>query len=299
VLFVSANVDLRVLTLPDDADPADFLHAHGAQALAALADGAADALEHAFVAATGGLDLQADVHAASAALEQLVGTIAKAPRLRADTQLEDRLREEKFLQRLAVDFRVPEEQVRGLMTKLRRKQAARTAERQPDAIASVREKIDPLERELLELVLQAPQLFEQVAGVIEVGQFVGAGCRRVFSQCAQLWSAGILPDFPRLLLEIDDEAIKNLLVELDESGRGKARGDVEFRLRDVLTGFERRQREQVLRGRTAALKQRQLPEEDELAVLLELERHERARQQEQDERARRDISALTEGQDVP
>ncbi len=39
-LFVSANVDLRVLTLPDDADPADYLLAHGADAFGRLADGA-------------------------------------------------------------------------------------------------------------------------------------------------------------------------------------------------------------------------------------------------------------------
>jgi hypothetical protein len=114
-----------------------------------------------------------------------------------------------------------------------------------------------------------------------------------------LWSDGILPDFERLLLEIDDPAIKNLLVELDESGRGKSKAESQVRLKDVLAGFERRQREKSLSGRTAALKQGQLPEEDELAVLLELEQHQRARQQEQDERSRQGISELTEGQDAP
>ncbi|MEX0978471.1 MAG: toprim domain-containing protein, partial [Pirellulales bacterium] len=298
-LFVSANVDLRVLTLPDNADPADFLETHGAGQFQQSTAGAVDALAHAFRSATAGIDLQADVHAASAALERLVATIAKAPRLRADTQVEDRLREEKFLQHLAADFRVPEEQVRSLMTKLRRKQAARPAAAQAAQAASVREKNDPLERELLELVLQVPQTIEQLAGAIQVAQIVGEGCRSVFSQCVELWAAGILPDFERLLLEIDDPAIKNLLVELDESGRGKNRAEAEARLRDVLAGFEHRQREQSLRGRTAALKQRQLPEEDELAVLLELERHQRARQQEQEERSRLGISELTEGQDAP
>jgi DNA primase len=297
-LFVSANVDLRVLTLPDNADPADFLETHGAGPFERLTAGAVDALEHAFRSATAGIDLQADVHAASAALERLVATIAKAPRLRADTQVEDRLREEKFLQHLAADFRVSEEQVRSLMTKLRRKQAARPAAQAAGA-ASVREKIDPLERELLELVLQVPQTIGQLAGAIQVAQIVGEGCRRVFSQCAESWSAGILPDFERLLLEIDDPAIKNLLVELDESGRGKNRAEAEARLRDVLAGFEHRQREHSLRGRTDALKQRQLPEEDELALLLELEQHQRARQQEQEDRSRLGISELTEGQDAP
>ncbi len=78
-LFVAANVDLRVLTLPDQADPADFLAAHGAEKFAALVDGAVDALGHAFRASTEGVDLQADLHASTQALEYLAGIIAKAP----------------------------------------------------------------------------------------------------------------------------------------------------------------------------------------------------------------------------
>lgn len=298
-LFVSANVDLRVLTLPEGSDPADFLQTHGADAFERLVRGAADALSHAFHAATEGIDLQADVHAASAALEKLVATIAKAPRLRADTMVEDRLREEKFLQRLAVDFRVPEAQLRRLMTELRRKAASRQPAAGPAAeAASTREKIDPLERELLELLLQDPRKIEQVAGAIQPAQIVGEACRHVFSHCAQLWSAGILPEFSRLLLEIDDPAIKNLLVELDESGRGKPPAEADVRLKDVLAVFERRPKDEWLRDRTHALQQRQIAKEDETGVLKELEEYLRARDQQKEERSRLGISELTEGQDA-
>jgi len=292
-LFVSANVDLRVLTLPDNSDPADYLLAHGAEAFRQLTEIASDALEHAFHTATEGIDLQADLHAATTALEQLVATIAKAPRLRADTQVEDRLREEKFLQRLAGDFRVPEGQVRELMTQMRRKTATR---REVAATpASVWEKNDPLERELLEIVLQDPQSIRRIANAVQPAQFVGTACRDVYSRCVALWSSGVLPEFGRLLLEIDDPVVKTLLVELDETGRAKATAERDARLQDVLAGFERRQREQVLRGRTAALRDRQLDEEDSLAVLLELEQHQRAEQQAKEVRARLGISDPTEG----
>jgi DNA primase len=293
-LFVAGNVDLRVLTLPEAMDPAEFLLQKGSDAFGKSAADAVDALTHAFRAATAGLDLQADVHAAGQALEQLVGTIAKAPRLRADTQVEDRLREEKFLQRLAVDFRVPEEQVRQLMTQLRRKAGSRPPSAGP-ATASVQEKVDPLERELLEILLHFPEKIQQVVGVIQPVQIVGPACRRVFSQCVELSAAGVFPNFERLLLEIDDPVVKNLLVELDESGRMKVTAEADVRLRDVLAGFERRQQEQRIQGCTTALKQRHLGEEDELAVLLELEQHQRSRQREQDERTRLGISEPTEG----
>lgn len=294
-LFVAGNVDLRVLTLPDEMDPAEFLLERGAAAFEELVGDSADALAHAFHAATAGLDLHADLHAATQALEQLIATIAKAPRLRGDTLVEDRLREEKFLQRLAADFRVDEAEVRRLMTQLRRKATSRPATNQPPESASVRAAVDPLERELLEIVLQFPHLFGEAASVIQPAQIVSDSCRAVFSQCAQLHAAEILPDYERLLLEIDDPVVKNLLVELDVHGRSKGGADAEVRLRDVLAGFERRQREHWTRNRTAALKGRQLAEEDELAVLLELERQQLARQKENEERARLGISDPTEG----
>ena len=86
-----------------------------------------------------------------------------------------------------------------------------------------------------------------------------------------------------------------MLVELDVHGRSKGGADAEVRLRDVLAGFERRQREHWTRNRTAALKGRQLAEEDELAVLLELEQQQLARQKENEDRARLGISDPTEG----
>lgn len=291
-LFVSANVDLRVLTLPNDADPADFLLEHGADAFRKLTETALDALSHAFHTATESVDMQNDLHAATTALEQLVATIAKAPRLRGDTQVEDRLREEKFLQRLATDFRVPEGQVRELMTQLRRK----TATRQPIQVApaSSREKIEPLERELLELLLAQPDLIERFSSSIRLEQVTGSTCRDVYSLCVELWSQGIVPDFSRLLLEIDDPVVKTMLVELDESGRRKA-SEHHARVHDVLASFERRERERQVRHRTSLLKQSNLTAEDELALLLEIANQQLAAQQALEERTRLGISDPTEG----
>ena len=126
-LFVSQSADLRILTLPEEFDPCEFLLERGADAFRELLDTKAiDALEHAFRVFTRGIDLERDIHAASEALERLVAIVAKAPRLRPDTSQEDRFRQEKVLQRLAASFRVPEGDVRERLTTLRR-----AAERHP------------------------------------------------------------------------------------------------------------------------------------------------------------------------
>ncbi|OHB78452.1 MAG: DNA primase, partial [Planctomycetes bacterium RBG_16_64_12] len=120
-LFVAQNVDLRILTLPEGMDPAEFLAEHGAEAFGdLLATRSLDALEHAFRTETEGVDLDRDVHAASRALERLLAILARAPRLRPDSSHDDRFRQEKTLQRLAARFRVPEQDVRQRLIALRR-----------------------------------------------------------------------------------------------------------------------------------------------------------------------------------
>jgi hypothetical protein len=149
--------------------------------------------------------------------------------------------------------------------------------------------IDPLERELLEILLQFPQMFEQISRVVGAEQLGSEPCRLIYVKCNQLAASGVAPDFARLLLEIDDPEVKNLLVALDESGRSKATTDTSARIDDVTNGFLRRRNEPWRRAQTAALNEGKLKENEELAILLQIAQQERARQ---------GISEPMEGQDA-
>ncbi len=277
-LFVGANADLRVLTLPDDLDPCDFLLKRGASSFADLVAGAADALEHAYRVATAGIDLHRDVHAASQALEQLLATIAKAPRLRSDTTMDDRLREQKFLQRLAFEFRLPEEQLRARLTQLRQKRPPlRSAPTADSSTASTAQSIDPCEQEVIEILLQFPAAFEKISQSVAAEQFTSAACRTVFAKCLELAAGGASPNFDRLLLEFDDPQIKTLLIAADEQGRLKANSEFDIRIRDVLARFRQRQEEPTRRAQKAALQTTTDPDA-KLAILLEIQQRERIRQ---------------------
>ncbi|MGD9128108.1 MAG: DNA primase [Planctomycetia bacterium] len=108
-LFLTQNVDLKIVTLPEGLDPCDFLQEHGADGFRELlADRALDALEHAYQTATAGVDLESDIHGASVALEQILATLAKM----SDDSPEQKLRLQKTLNRLAHEFRIPEEDIR-------------------------------------------------------------------------------------------------------------------------------------------------------------------------------------------
>ena len=79
-LFIAQQADLRILTLPEDLDPCDFLHKYGAAAFSdLLAAKAMDALDHAYAVTTRGIDVERDVHGVGQAIERLLGIVARAP----------------------------------------------------------------------------------------------------------------------------------------------------------------------------------------------------------------------------
>ncbi|HUT92921.1 MAG TPA: DNA primase [Thermoguttaceae bacterium] len=285
-LFLAENVDLRILTLPEGMDPADFLGEHGAEAFAdLLANRARDALEHAFEAKTRGLDLEGDVHASSLALEEILSILATAPRLRHDTTGEHRLRQEKTLGRLAFLFRVPEHAVRQRLTALRRAAPRRRLSGPVDAPADEGEaesrsavRIDPWERELLEIVVRHPECVPQAQAEIAGEQLAFEPARKVYEACCRLSDAGTIPTFDRLMLEFDDPVIKNLLVELDEKGHAKELTDPESLLQNLIRSFQRKEAERLRPVREGSLREGGLDESEELALLREIAEQERTRQ---------------------
>lgn len=225
-LFVSAQMELSILTLPDDLDPADFLLARGKEPFEQLLETAVDALEHKLRIATAGLDASSSIDQAHKAQEEVLRTLAKAPRP-LDTA--DHLREAHILSRLALRFRVSEVVLRDRLRALREKAGKpRSATAQPSPSPERRAKpgkIDKAEQELLEIVLQTPHLVTEIAGRFPPAAWRDAARRQVFTVCYRLAAAGIEPTVERLLLEIDDAQLKTLIIELDELQRRRPKPD--------------------------------------------------------------------------
>jgi DNA primase len=287
-LFVAAQVDLRILTLPEGLDPCDFLHRQGAEAFSALLENSAvDALEHAFAAVTRGVDVDRDVHGASQALERLVSIVAKAPRLRPDTTREDRFREEKILQRLAAWFRVDELEVRRHLTALRRRSPGRAMNPPsplpgaPSAPSAEPAQIsDSCQREFLEVLLAHSECLPAVRGHVAPDCFGSGVCRRIFETCCRLADTGIEPSFERLMLEFDEPALKNLLVELDEAGqaKGSPAGDPHELLLELIKTLQKKETEKQRPRQILALREGGLDEKRQIELLEQVLRQERNRQ---------------------
>lgn len=325
-LFIAAQVDLRILTLPEDLDPCDFLLNHGAEPFQQMLDGAADALEHKVRIATHGIDLLRDTHRANRALEDILATIAKAAGTAAEPGLVagSRLREQQVLARLARQFGLPEHALRSRLGQLRRKQPERATARHagappartgaprtrapsgrsaagdartdaaaanrravngddPSGAGNVRPRfgdLDPREIELLEILAVHPEFVQQAVREIESGQLQSETARTLYGTIHGIFDMGGTPDFGNVLTALDDPSLKNIWVELDERARAKAAAaptDPRERLQGLVDAFQyatmTRDRPQQL----AALEQKRLDDQEELAVLQSLIDQERSR----------------------
>ena len=121
-LFVQADADLRILTLPDGMDPADYLNANGQDAFNALVAEAPDCLSHKLTRLTQGVDLTSDTHAVMNAIDTMVGVIASAPKM-------DPVKQDQLLIRLSRTFGIGVEKLSQRVTVRRAELAKQHATR--------------------------------------------------------------------------------------------------------------------------------------------------------------------------
>lgn len=282
-LFVTAGVDLRIATLPDGLDPADFVLQRGGAALAALLDEAVDALEFKFRTLTSGLDVTRDTHRAHQVLENLLETVARGARARPMDA--SALRVQQMLTRLARCFALDEADVRQRYRQLlrvaaHRREAARpqaagdaAAAHPPPADGHRLAALTPLERELFEVLLVHPELVPVAVGELFEEDLASATGRALLATYRHLEEAGQELDFQRVLTELEDPQLKHVLAQLDELAREKspkALLDGPGRLRSVLDHIRVEQEQRRLRQAQAALTQPAPSEEDERQVLAQV-----------------------------
>lgn len=290
-LFLHAQIDVRVLSLPDGMDPADYLQKFGAAELQKLIDGAADALEFKLRRVSAGFDPLVDTHRANQAVEDMLALLAKVPHSGLISNDAFLLRQNQVLPRLARQFAIPEESLRGRLTSLRSKQSQYASRRtEPDAGDKASESrrkllrpsdLAPFERELLELIIVAPQIAPVVLERVQSGWIQSAAAREMLDAYQKLEFEGVSLEFNSVLNALEDPSLKSLLVTLYEQANAKlefTRDSAENRLR-VLT-HRMGERQDVVRRQQqiTQLEQKELSEDDKFDVLQDVIRQARLRQ---------------------
>jgi DNA primase len=273
-LFVAAQMDLRILTLPEELDPAEFMLKRGGEAFHHLLAGAIDALEHKVRTATRGIDLSHDTHRANLALEDILTTIARGlPTGAIDATT---LRAQQLIARLGRQFALAEGDVRSRFNEIRRTQKLRKPEVTSQISEAPTSDLRPPtsdETELLEILVLHPELAATALTDVADDDITSLPAREILQTYRYLEEGGHSLDFHSVLSEIEDPQLKHLLVKIDDLAHeksSKAILDPPDRLRTVIRQFHQRHELRQIRQTEAALEQRTFSEEEEQHVLKDM-----------------------------
>jgi DNA primase len=285
-LFLGHEIDVRVLTLPADRDPCDFLLTEGTQAFLDLVGGSADPLEFTIARAEARFDF-GSAEGARRAAEWVLGILNRVPR---PNRMGLNLKVAKALDTLSRRLGLPVEDLKRRLHQLQRVRrppppgaenlvsTPATAESPVVRTQAIRpSELDPTDRELLEIALNDSSVVSQLASQVPVSLVREAPLRVILQACYDLHFEGEPPTLDRVALRLDDPAVRALALNLDASiepfplPEGMQPAPTGDRLAGVLAALSERARQDRIRELKAALNETDQAANPELYRSLHLD----------------------------
>ena len=275
-LFLGHEVDVRVLALPAKFDPCDFLLEQGAVPFRGMVDRAVDPLTFAIERAGSRFDLGA-MEGSRLAAEYVLAVFARIPLGNGKAGLD--LKIAKGLDTLSRKLSIPVPDLKKRLAKLRQPQNQRAApapatDLGPPGDARARREVvpprkppirptdlDPIDRELVKIVLNEPKVIASLITRVTVASLVDAPLRAILQVCYDLYGEGTIPSFDRVTSRLDDGELRALAAGLQQPvndpnsvmlERGSS-APLDQRLAQVLVWFDDRERKIRLKDVQAAL----------------------------------------------
>ena len=279
-LFLGHEVDVRVLALPPQFDPCDFLLEHGAAPFRAMVDGAVDPLSFAIGRAGGRYDL-GSMEGSRLAAEYVLAVFARIPAGRGAAGLD--LKVAKGLDTLSRKLSIPVSDLRKRLAILRQPQPQRShaapidaggppgdgrparfpaPDAPPPRSPPIRPAdLDPIDRELVKIVLSEPKVIPRLITRVAAGSLRDAPLRQILEACYDLHGEGTIPTFDRITARLDDGGLRALaagLLHVGDDPNSKVLDQlqevpIDERLIKVLSRFDDRERKTRLKDVQAAL----------------------------------------------
>jgi DNA primase len=235
-LFLASDLDLRVLSLPADLDPCDFVLREGGEALRKVLDQAIDPLAYMLARAGARFNL-ASIDGSRRAAEWVLGILAAVPDWHSHG-LE--FKKAKVLDQLAQRLRVPLDALQGMLRQLRRPAPKRRAAG-PNSVADLpvtapaserhgaengvsepapagkggrARALDPTDLELIRIVLNEPGAIGGLIHRIAVSTLQDAPLQAILQTCYDLQAEGQTPTYNNVMDRLDDPTVRRLATDL-------------------------------------------------------------------------------------
>ncbi|QEG21909.1 DNA primase [Mariniblastus fucicola] len=287
-LFVTSDVDLRILTLPEGMDPFDLCMKQGGEAFQKMIEGAPDAISHRIRTETKGVDLLNQTHAATKALNNILKTLAGIPASEIAASAAKQLRQQQLIGRLSRQFQIDSEHISRRLNEIRNSLRPRNYDADADSKNMVPAKIQTVdfssfvgkERELLQLLILQPALLDTAVEKVSPDQFVAGPLKAIYQIMDDFFHDEREVDHDSLMLEVQDPVLRNVIARLYDEAASKNELesgdstsfalDMNQQFDSVLAAFEDEVIANDHRAKVSQLQQKALDKEEELAALEEL-----------------------------
>jgi DNA primase len=231
-LFLGSDLDLRVLTLPSRLDPCDFLLGEGADAFRSLAERAADPLAYLLGRAAVRFDLDS-IEGARRAAEWVLSIVSRVPDAH---RLGVEFKKAKVLDTLSFELGVSRDTLNRMLRQTSRQpQAGRrvglpdppsagsmmqgsapasSPVTAPEVAPTKQSMFDPVDLEFIRIIVNEPSAIARLIPRIAVSALRDAPLRAILQACYDLQNEGQTPDFGKLMVRIEDGAIRHLIIDL-------------------------------------------------------------------------------------
>jgi DNA primase len=269
-IFLGHELDVRVLCLPEGLDPADFIERRGADEFRRRLDGAIDPMAFLVERARERFDLHSAEGARQAA-DEVLGLLAKLPLLHKrgiDVKVGHAVNNLATLLRLPPKDRTLVNRLQQLLKSSdgrripQMKAVADPAGPAPPAPIRLAD-LDSTDRWLIDVLLSEPTLVGRLITRVPVGLLKDAPLRAILQACYDLHAEGQVPSFDRVVLRLEDPAVKALAAGLSQPVSDPNQsmlevvrpGSLEERLAGVLAALAERHRAERLRDLVEALQE--------------------------------------------
>ena len=229
-LFLGSELDLRVLTLPPDLDPCDFLLNQGAGAFRDQVERARDPLAYVLDRAWTRFDFNS-IEGSRQAAEWVLGILKSVP---INPRLGPQVKIDKALDTLSVRLRVSKETLKGMLARMRqesrrpsvapmahdapadRTEVGTTFEAAPvSTIAPIRQSdLERTDLEIIRILLNEPTAVAWLLPRVSVSTLRDAPLRAILQACYDLQAEGQTPGYEQLMLRLDEPAVRALATDL-------------------------------------------------------------------------------------
>jgi DNA primase len=293
--FIAHQLDVRIVNLPAGRDPCDFLLAEGAEAFRGLVERAADPLTFVLERARLRFDL-GSIEGVRRAAEWVLELLSRSP---VSSGIGMDLKVAKALDSLAQRLGLPVDPLRRRLAELKRSArkpqpaSLRPSNHIPTTVSAAGPEggssspgagpggllgnFDPLDRELVEVVLNEPTAVSLLASRVAVSELRDPSLRAILQVCYDLREEGDSPSYEKVMLRLDDPQARAvaaaLILPIDPAPLPAEVRPAPWRerLEGVLVRLAERERQRRLRDLRQALMVTNAASEPEAHRALQLE----------------------------